>query len=112
MRLAARVRRLAFATLVLTVLVVSPALAQASRPVEQQLAEKYSPMLSLEPQRIACRPGEAYRPTSVDIVLGRQYVSLRGPSGNVVKRAPTAGDLWRHSKGGYYIDLPGDPLNL
>jgi hypothetical protein len=67
-------------------------------------------VLALEPQRTPCGAGEAYRPTSVDIVLGRQDVLLRDSSGNVAKRAPTAGDLWRHARG-YYLDLPGDPVN-
>ena len=110
MRLAGRAHRFAFATLTLAVLVVAPCSALASQSAERQLAERYSPVLSLEPQRRPCGPGEAYRPTSVDIVLGRQDVLLRDSSANVVKRAPTAGDLWRHAKGDY-IDLPGDPLN-
>jgi hypothetical protein len=101
---------LAFATVAFAVLVLAPASALASQSAEQQLAEKYSPVLSLEPQRTPCGPGEAYRPTSVDIVLGRQDVLLGGPSGDVVTRAPTAADLWRHAEGDY-LDLPGDPLN-
>jgi hypothetical protein len=102
-------RRLAFVTLALGVLAAPPALAQAPQSADQQLAEKYSPVLSLESQRRPCWQGEAYRPTTVDIVLGRHDVLLRDLSGNVVKRGPTAGDLWRHAKG-YYIDFPGDPL--
>ena len=105
------VRRLAVGTLALAVLVVAPACAQASQSAEQQLAEKYAPVLSLEPQQRQCGPGEAYRPTSVGIVLGRPGVLLRDSSGNVARRAPAASDLWRQAKGGYYIDLPGDPLN-
>jgi hypothetical protein len=88
----------------------APAPARGERSAEQQLAEAYSPVLSLEPQRKPCGPGEAYRPTSVDIVLGRRGVLLRDASGNVAVRAPTASDLWRHATG-YYIDFPGDPLN-
>ena len=68
-------------------------------------------MLSIDAQRKPCGPGEAYRPTSVDIVLGRKDVMLRDSSGHVVARGPTASDLWHHAKGGYYIDLPGDPLD-
>ena len=105
-----RVHRLAFLALALTALVVLPTSAQASQSAEQQLAAKYSPVLTLEPQPRPCGPGEPYRPTSVDVVLDRSDVLLRAPSGGVAKRAPTAGDLWRHGKG-YYIDLPGDPLN-
>ncbi len=44
-------------------------------------------------------------------MLGRRDVVLRDRNGSVAKRALTASDLWRHAKGGYYIDLPGDPLN-
>jgi hypothetical protein len=107
---AGSLRRHALAALALAVLVVPSASAQASHSAEQQLAAKYAPVLSLEPQPRPCGPGEAYRPTTVDIVLGRENVLLRDASGNVAKRAPTAGDLWRHATG-YYIDLPGDPLN-
>ena len=110
-RVVGRVRRLAFGTLALAVLAVAPACARASQSAEQQLAEKYSPVLSLEPQPRPCGPGEAYRPTSVGIVLGRPDVLLRDSTGKVAMRAPTAGDLWRHAGGGYYIDFPGDPLN-
>ena len=67
-------------------------------------------MLSLEPQAKACRSGEAYRPTSVDIVFGRRDVLLRDPQGKIVKRAPTSRDLWGLGPG-YYIDFPGNPLN-
>ena len=74
------------------------------------MAESYSPVLSLEPQDRPCGQGEAYRPANVDIVLGRRDVLLRDQRGNVLKRGPTASDLWRHPTG-YYIDLPGDPLN-
>ena len=36
---------------------------------------------------------------------------LRDSRGTVVKRAPTSADLWRHAAVGYYLDLPGDPIN-
>ena len=67
-------------------------------------------MLSLQPQAKACGSGEAYRPTSVDIVLGRRDVLLRDPHGKLVKRAPTSRDLWGLGPG-FYIDLPGNPLH-
>jgi hypothetical protein len=112
--LAGWVRQLALATLALAALAALPASAQGAQSTAQQLAEKYSPVLSLEPQPRPCRSGEAYRPTTVDIVLdivlGRQGVLLRDLSGKVVAHAPTPSDLWRLAKG-YYIDLPGDPLN-
>jgi hypothetical protein len=74
------------------------------------LAAEYSPVLELEPQAKPCGSGEAYRPTSVDIVLGQQEVLLRDWHGRVVKRAPTSRDLWG-SGPEYYLDFPGNPLN-
>jgi hypothetical protein len=102
-------RRAGPLALALILLAAAPAAAQAAQSSEQQLAAKYSPVLSLEPQPKPCGSGEAYRPTSVDIVLGRQAVALRGPNGKVVKQAPNASDLWALA-GGYYLDLPGNPL--
>ena len=87
-----------------------PAWARGAESVAQQLAVKYSPVLSLEPQAKECGSGEAYRPTTVDIVLARQDVSLRNPDGRLVERAPTSRDLWGLGPG-YYIDFPGNPLN-
>jgi hypothetical protein len=87
-----------------------PAWARAAESAALQLAARYSPVLSLEPQAKPCGSGEAYRPTSVDIVLGRHGVSLRDPRSRLVKRAPTSGDLWALGAG-YYIDLPGNPLS-
>jgi hypothetical protein len=101
--------RLALAVLVLTVLLAGPARAQRPQSAARQLAETYSPLLSLEPQPKRCGSGEAYRPTTVDIVLGRRDVRLRGPHGKVVKRAPASSDLWALAEG-YYIDLPGNPF--
>jgi hypothetical protein len=103
-----RQRRLAQATIMATLVVAAPASAQLS--AEQRLAATYSPVISLEPQQKPCGPGEAYRPTSVDIVLGRRDVVLRGPHRRVVKRGPAASDLWDLSEG-YYLDFPGDPLS-
>jgi hypothetical protein len=88
------VRRVASVPLALAVLAGFPASVSGAPSVEQELAESYSPVLSLEPQDRLCGQGEAYRPTSVDIVLGRRDVSLRDQRGNVVKRGPTASDLW------------------
>ena len=102
-------RWLALAILVPMVLMAGPARAQGPQSAAQRLAEMYSPVVSLEPQRNPCVPGEPYRPTSVDIVLGRQEVVLRDPDGKMVKRAPGLSDLWALAEG-YYIDLPGDPL--
>jgi hypothetical protein len=82
---------------------------------EQELADRYAPIVALKNQDAPCGlgsgSGEAWRPTTVDIVLGNPEVSLRGPGkGNpVVTEAPSAADLF--DKGpGYFLDFPGDPL--
>jgi hypothetical protein len=111
MQLARRIRRLALASVALAVLMAMPAYAQGSRSAEQQLAAEYAPLLSLDPQSKPCGSGEAYRPTVVDIALGRQSVVLRDAQGVAVKRAPASAELWRHADIGYYLDFPGDPLN-
>ena len=67
-------------------------------------------MLALQPQAKECGPGEAYRPTTVGIALGRRTVALRGPDGKLVTRAPTSRELWDLGPS-YYLDFPGDPLN-
>jgi VPS62-like protein len=102
-------RRLVLVVLVLVVLETVPAQAQGPPSAAQRLAERYAPVLSIEPQPKPCGPGEAYRPTTVDIVLGRRDVLLRDPDGKVVTRAPTSSDLWALADG-YYLDVPGDPL--
>jgi len=103
-------QRLIGAWLAVTLVLAMPAWAKGAESASRELAAKYSPVLSLEPQAKECGSGEAYRPTSVDIVLGRQDVLLRDPRGRLVKRAPTSRDLWALGPG-YYIDLPGNPLN-
>jgi hypothetical protein len=98
------------ASLALLLALVVPAWARGAESAAQELASRYSPVLSLAPQAKACGSGEAYRPTTVEIVLGRRDVLLRDPRGKLVKHAPTSRDLWGLGPG-YYIDLPGDPLD-
>ena len=104
-----RARQVAVGALVVAVLVAAPAWGRGPQSAAQQLAATYSPVLSVEPQPKLCGSGEAYRPTGVDIVLGRQEVLLRDPHGKVLKHAPSSRDLWALAEG-YYIDLPGNPL--
>ncbi len=89
------------------VLGAGPAYADAS--AEQQLLEKYAPVVVVRTQSTACGEGEAYLPTSVASVLGRQGVVLRGPNGVTID-SPTAADLAGKGEG-WYLDLPGNPLN-
>src|SRR6478609_8111206 len=87
-------------------------LAHAGSDPETQLAEKYAPLVRLVRQTEPCGHGEPYDPASVDVVLGKSEVALRGPwsGSNLVKVAPTALDL---SGGlfGYNLDFPGDALS-
>ncbi len=87
----------------------SPALAAGT---EEQLAQKYAPVVRLVEQTEECGHGEPYQPTDVNAVLGNDEVVLRGPwdTTNVVQIAPTAADL-AGGKFGYALDFPGDPLN-
>jgi hypothetical protein len=94
---------------------VLTAQAAAAAGPEQELADRYSPVVALKKSEGPCGAevvkGEPYRPTTVDIVLDNEEVTLRGPEKGhpVVKRAPTAADLY--GKGArYFLNFPGNPL--
>ena len=75
----------------------------------QQLADAYAPIVVIRTQTTPCGAGEPYLPVSVDSVLGQPSVTLMGPGGQSLA-APTSADL--AGKGdGWYLDLPGKPLN-
>jgi len=84
--------------------------AVAAGASAEKLAERYSPIVAFRRQEEPCGSGEAYRPTSVNLVLGNPAVALRDPSGKVVTEAPSAADLWGLGEN-YYLDLPGDPIH-
>lgn len=89
--------------------VIVPDVAGAGT-AEQQLAERYAPVVGLKQHEPCASTGEPYRPVPVETVLGQSDVALLGPEGTVVKHAPTAADLY--GKGdGYRLDFPGNPLN-
>jgi len=105
-----RVRR----TRALAIAVVG-ALALAAPAVagpEEDLAQRYAPVVRLVEQLEECGPGEPYEPSDIDAYLAEETVSLRGPwrSNDLVKIAPRAGDL---GKGlyEYNLDFPGDALS-
>ena len=73
------------------------------------LAERYAPVLAVKPHPEVCGGGEPYAPAAVESVLGHPDVTLVGPDGERIA-APTASDL--HGRGdGWYLDLPGNPLD-
>ncbi len=106
--------------LLLVVIGWTPALATPARPpahptentraAEQELADRYAPIVIVRRQEVPCGDGEPYRPVPVDTVLGNPGVVLRGPDGAVVKVAPTAADLAGRGDG-YYLDYPGSALD-
>src|SRR3984957_19580667 len=75
-----------------------------------KLAQTYAPVPVIDAQTKACGPGEAYRPTVVDLVLGKSQVVLRDTQGKVVDHAPTAREL-SSAPDSDYLDLPGNPIN-
>jgi hypothetical protein len=86
--------------------------APAATVPEQQLASRYSPVVALKKQRRLCGKGEAYRPVLVDVVLGRNDVSLFEGAGGTyrrLRRAPTAANLVA-GPSRHYVDLPGHPV--
>ncbi len=83
--------------------------AAADTSAATTLADRYSPLIGLEPQPRLCGPGEAYRPTTVEILLGNPDVVLRNSRRQVVKRGPTAQDL-SDAPGGDYLDFGGNAL--
>lgn len=104
-----RGRLLLAAMLAVYALLTLCARAVADTNAATTLADRYSPVIGLEPQPKPCGPGEAYRPTSVDILLGNPEVVLRNSQREVVKRGPTAQDL-SAAPAGDYIDLGGNAL--
>ncbi|HEX5880111.1 MAG TPA: Vps62-related protein, partial [Actinomycetota bacterium] len=78
---------------------------------ERALAERFAPVVRLVHQDVECGPGEPYRPSDVDTVLGDRSVALRGPweGDTAVQIGPTAEDLGE-GLFGYHLDFPGNPL--
>ena len=87
----------------------APAIDSRLNTLEDQLAEKYAPILFLKAQQHECdRNGEAFVPAPVGVLLGDPAVAMRGPDGAVLKMAPTAVDL-ATAEAETYLDLPGNP---
>lgn len=96
--------------LALSALLMLSTRARADTSAATTLADRYSPVIAVEPHPRPCGPGEAYRPTTVDIILGNPQVVLRNSAGKVVKQAPTAQDL-SVAPAGDYLDFQGTPLS-
>ena len=89
---------------------LAPAAVLAADGSEQELAEKYAPVVGLKQHESCASTGEPYRPVPVETVFGLPDVVLLGPDGAVVTQAPTAADLYGKGEE-YWLDFPGDPLD-
>ena len=83
--------------------------AAAATSAATRLAQRYAPIVVLKQQARACDTnGEAYEPVAVNLVLGRNDVTLRGPDGYTLQ-APTMRDIYGKDSE-YFLDFPGNPL--
>jgi hypothetical protein len=87
---------------------VGSAHAASADPVTE-LVQKYAPIVVVRDQTEECGDGEAFRPATVDTVLGKPDVVLQGPDGEQIA-SPTAADLSGRGEG-WYVNLPGNPLD-
>ena len=83
----------------------------ARADAEEDLAERYAPVVRLVEPREECGPGEPFRPSDIDAFLDEETVSLRGPwkSNDLVKIAPSGEDLGQGLYE-YNLDFPGNAL--
>jgi hypothetical protein len=79
---------------------------------QDQLAQRYAPVVRLVDSQQSCEQGEAFQPTDVNAVLDNPEVALRGPWApqDLVTVAPTSKDL-SVGLNGYNLDFPGDALS-
>ena len=94
------------ALVLLAVGVAAGGVTDSSSP-EQQLADRYAPIVALKQQSEPCSSdGEPYRPVPVDPLFARSDVRLVDSSGRLIRTAPTAADLYGRGDR-TYLDLPG-----
>ena len=87
-----------------------PAFQEASTP-EEQLAEKYAPIVYLKEQDEDCDPnGEAFEPIAVELLFDNPDIVLKQDAlGQLtVAEGPSASDLFRGGDD-LYLDFPGNP---
>ena len=90
---------------VLGVALVACVNAPAATPgtAVERLATRYAPVVRLSEQQEPCGGGESFEPIDVNVLFGREDVTLDG------KPRPRASDLaGGHS--GSELDFPGNPL--
>ncbi len=97
------------AATVLVTIIQTPVAHAQDESLEQQLADRYAPIVMLKEQSGPCdTEGEAFAPMSVDVVLDNDDVTLRqaGTADPVVTRGPSAADLFGRGDG-FFLDFNG-----
>ncbi|MDH3682658.1 MAG: Vps62-related protein, partial [Acidimicrobiia bacterium] len=97
----------------MTLLSASVGVAGAQGDPEQELADRYAPIVMLKAQDGECDDsGEPYAPMSVDVVLDNPLVVLRqvGPQNPVLTSSPGAADVFSLSES-VFLDFPGSALS-
>lgn len=85
---------------------------RTQEPAEEELVQRYAPVVRVREQLEPCGDGEPYLPTDVDVLMDNDGVALRGPwtTNDLVQIAPGADDLGAGLLD-YHLDFPGDALN-
>lgn len=96
-------------TSVALALAAAPNDARAATTPEQELAERYAPVIRVQEHPEPCGDGEPYSPAPVEAVLGGPDVVLRAGDNTIITTAPTADDL-AAAPADAYLDLPGNAL--
>jgi hypothetical protein len=99
---------IALAAGVLVALAVAPGVLASA---EDDLAQKYAPVVRLADRAFRCEVGEPFGPIDVDLLFDEPTVALRGPwnATDLVKIAPSAEDLPGLFE--YHLDFPGSALD-
>ena len=100
------------AALAILAFVPATSAVDAQSTDEQELAERYAPIVMLRTQEADCdSDGEPFAPMAVDLLLDNPQIALRqvGNGDPTVTRAPGASDLADLGEG-FYLDFPGDSL--
>jgi hypothetical protein len=84
----------------------------ASADAEDDLAQRFAPVVRLVDQPEECGPGEPYEPSDIDAFMDEDTVALRGPWSptDLVEIAPSAATLGRGLLE-YHLDFPGNALD-
>ena len=84
----------------------------ARADAEDDLAQRFAPIVRLVDQPEPCGPGEPYEPSDIDAFMNEDTVALRGPWNptDLVQIGPSAATLGRGLLD-YHLDFPGNPLD-